>query len=122
MSAFGDVYEALRSMMIAAAPHAVVAVDRPGDLVLHTTNADPKTGKPVWFGAVAVKARYVAYHLFPLYSDLGLGADLSPAPGGATAGEVLLQLRQGGARTVRRTRRVDAAGGRSDRVGKIGPG
>lgn len=79
MSAFGDVYEALRSMMIAAAPHAVVAVDRPGDLVLHTTNADPKTGKSVWFGAVAVKARYVAYHLFPLYSDLGLGADLSPA-------------------------------------------
>lgn len=77
MSAFEAVYTRLRETMIAAAPKAVVASDLPGDLVLHTTNVDPKTGKPVWFGAVAIKASYVAYHLFPLYSTPQLGDELS---------------------------------------------
>lgn len=77
MTAFAPIYEALRAMMIAAAPKAVIASDLPGDLVLHTTDIDPKTGKPVWFGAVSTKRTYVAYHLFPLYSTPQLGHDLS---------------------------------------------
>lgn len=79
MSGFARVHETLRGMMIEAAPNAVIATDRPGDLVLHTTDVDPKSGKPVWFGAVTVKASYVAYHLFPLYSTPELGQDMSTA-------------------------------------------
>lgn len=77
MSPFETVYRTLRATMISAAPKAVIASDLPGDLVLHTTEVDPKTGKPVWFGAVTIKTSYVAYHLFPLYATPELGGNLS---------------------------------------------
>lgn len=78
MSDFGAIHETLRRLMISAAPNAVVATDQPGNLVLHTSEVDPKTGKPVWFGAVTIKKSYVAYHLFPLYTQPPLGETLSP--------------------------------------------
>lgn len=77
MTAFEPVFTALRSIMLAAAPDAVIATDQPGDFVLHTRRMDPKTGKPLWFGAVAIKTRYVAYHLFPLYTHPKLGTGMS---------------------------------------------
>lgn len=77
MSEFPLVHERLRRIMLDAAPGAVIAADRPGDLVLHTREIDPKTRRPVWFGAVSIKANYVAYHLFPLYSTPELGQDMS---------------------------------------------
>lgn len=78
MSDFADVFAELRRVMLDAAPGARVAKDAPGDLVLHAHDTDPCTGKPVWFGAVAVKRSYVAYHLFPLYEEPDLGRDLPP--------------------------------------------
>ncbi len=81
MSDFEQVFATLRRLMLEAAPKAIVAADRAGDLVLHTHELDPKTGKPVWFGAVAIKKSYVAYHLFPLYADPERGRDLSEALG-----------------------------------------
>ncbi|MBC2668513.1 hypothetical protein ACFOON_07225 [Novosphingobium piscinae] len=72
-------FAALRALMLDAAADQVVASDQPGDLVLHGRATDPRSGKPVWFGAVTLRARYVAYHLFPLYADPALGAALSPA-------------------------------------------
>lgn len=77
MSDFRLVYESLRRIMIDAAPGALIAADRPGDLVLHTGEIDPRTRKPVWFGAVSIKTSYVAYHLFPLYTTPELGRDMS---------------------------------------------
>lgn len=75
---FGAVFAALRQLMLAAAPGQRVASDRDGDLVVHSRHHDA-SGKPVWFGAVTVKKRYVAYHLFPLYTDPALGEGLSEA-------------------------------------------
>ena len=77
MSNFDEVCAELRRVMLEAAPGARVAKDEPGDLVLHAPDADPRTGKPVWFGAVTVKRSYVAYHLFPLYEDPDLGRHVS---------------------------------------------
>lgn len=78
MSDFTAVFDELRRLVLEAAPGARAAVDAPGDLVLHSRDTDPRTGKPIWFGAVAVKRSYVAYHLFPLYEDPDLGTALSP--------------------------------------------
>ena len=74
---FTATFDALRDLMLQAAPDQLLAKDEPGDLVLHSHRSDPKTGKPVWFGAVTLRKGYVAYHLFPLYSDPAIGADLS---------------------------------------------
>jgi hypothetical protein len=74
---FTATFAALRALMLAAAPDQLVASDQPGDLVLHSRRTDPKTGKPVWFGAVTLRKAYVGYHLFPLYTDPAIGADLS---------------------------------------------
>lgn len=74
---FGATFGVLRALMLDAAGDQHVVTDTAGDLVLHTRQLDPKTGKPVWFGAVSLRKSYVAYHLFPLYADPQLGADLS---------------------------------------------
>lgn len=81
MSDFGEVFATLRGLMIEAATGQIVAKDVPGDLVLHTDRSDPKTGRPVWFGAVATKKSYVAFHLFPLYEQPALAEGISPALG-----------------------------------------
>lgn len=79
MSDLGEVFSALRALMLETAPGQLVAKDVPGDLVLHTDRGDPKTGRPVWFGAVATKKSYVAFHLFPLYEQPALAEGISPA-------------------------------------------
>jgi hypothetical protein len=81
MSDFGEVFAILRQLMIEAAPGQLVAKDVPGDLVMHTDQSDPKTGRPVWFGAVATKKSYVAFHLFPLYEHPALAEGISPSLG-----------------------------------------
>jgi hypothetical protein len=77
MSNFDMVFATLRQLMLDAAPHLPPAKDEPGDFVVYSTRNDSKTGKPVWFGAVATKKSYVAYHLFPLYEKPGLGEGMS---------------------------------------------
>lgn len=79
MHAPGEVFARLRHLMLEAAPDQPVACDEPGNLVLHGRQPDLRTGKPVWFGAVATKARYVSYHLMPLYDDPSLGDGMSDA-------------------------------------------
>lgn len=76
---FDAVHARLRAVMLEAAAGQLVAVDEPGNLVVHTHGVDPKTGKPEWFGTVTIKKRYVAYHLIPLYADPSLADGLSPA-------------------------------------------
>lgn len=79
MTDFNEVFAALRTLMLAAGPTMIVARDDAGDLVLHESRQDPKTRKPIWFGAVAIKKSYVAFHLFPLYEQPALGDAISPA-------------------------------------------
>lgn len=79
MSDFDEVFSALRQLMLKAAPDEQVAKDEAGDLVVHTCRNDSKTGNPIWFGAVASKKSYVAFHLFPLYEQPALGESISPA-------------------------------------------
>lgn len=75
---FAATFAVLRELMLSAAGDQQRITDEPGNLVLHTRQIDPKTGKPVWFGAVTVRKSYVAYHVFPLYTDPGLAEGLSP--------------------------------------------
>lgn len=77
MSAFDKVFAQLRAIMLDAAGREVIARDEPGDLVIHRHATDPKTEKPLWFGAVTTKRSYVAFHLMPLYDDPSLGDGLS---------------------------------------------
>ena len=74
MSAFEDVYQRLRAVMLDAAAGQVVAVDEPGNLVVRTAQIDGKTGQPGWFGTVTIKKSYVAYHIMPLYTLTALEA------------------------------------------------
>lgn len=77
MSVFDEVFGTLRQIMLDSAAGQVVASDRPGELVVRTRRIDPKTGAPGWFGMVAIKKSYVAYHLMGLYEHPGLGAGIS---------------------------------------------
>lgn len=76
---FDAVHAELRAIMLAEAAGLTIARDAPGDLEVRTATADPKTGKPGWFGTVTIKKSYVAYHLIPLYEHPALADGLSPA-------------------------------------------
>ncbi len=76
---FADIYARLRMIMIEAAPAMTINRDEPGTLELRTSNIDPKTKQPGWFGTVTSKKSYVAFHLMPLYSAPELAKDISPA-------------------------------------------
>ena len=76
MSAFDPVFAQLRAIMLDAAGDQLTARDEPGDLLIHRRATDPRTGKPLWFGAVTTKRSYVAFHLMPLYDNPSLGDGL----------------------------------------------
>lgn len=63
---FEPVFDRLRALMLQHAEGMTVTRDRPGDLVIRTPVYDAR-GEPGWFGMVAIKKSYVAYHLLPLY-------------------------------------------------------
>lgn len=65
---FPAIFASLRKIMLAAAPAMVVTEDKPGVLTLKTTWIEARTKEPAWFGSIAIKKSYVAYHLMPLYS------------------------------------------------------
>ncbi|MEP9401721.1 hypothetical protein [Sphingomonas sp. VNH70] len=76
---YDAVFARLRDVMLGAATGQRIAIDEPGNLLLHTPRTDPKTGKPVWFGTVTTRKRYVAVHVIPLYDAPELADGLSPA-------------------------------------------
>ena len=75
---FALIHARLRAIMLAAAPTMIVNIDAPGSLELRTSEVDPKTKQPGWFGTVTTKKNYVAVHLMPLYFAPTLGAHISP--------------------------------------------
>ena len=80
-----DVFDALKGILARHADRLVVAVDEPGHYSLDTRHVMPN-GKTLWFGAVRLGKRYVAYHLMPIYVDATLSASV---------GEALSTRRQG---------------------------
>lgn len=68
---FQTVYHALRDLMIPYADELIVARDETGSLYIDTHHV-MKNKKPLFFGAVEIKKRYVSYHLMPIYVEPSL--------------------------------------------------
>jgi hypothetical protein len=83
---FEHIFAQLRDIMLAAAPGMVTTDDTPTNFTLKTTWIEARTKQPAWFGWIAIKKSYVAYHVMPLYSLPELN-DVVPAS--------LAQRRQG---------------------------
>ena len=73
---FAEIFAELRSVMLRVAGDLVVVRDGPGDLHIDTRHI-MKNKKPLFFGAVNIKKRYVGYHLMPVYVSPGLLDDVS---------------------------------------------
>lgn len=65
--------------MLQAAPGMVIAEDTPTSLTLKTPWIEARTKQPAWFGSIAIKKSYVAYHVMPLYSLLALNDAVPPS-------------------------------------------
>lgn len=76
--AFPEIFSTLRTLMLEAAPGMVVTQDTPTSFTLKTTWLEARTKEPAWFGWIAIKKSYVAYHIMPLYTLPALN-DLVPA-------------------------------------------
>ncbi|ADU13768.1 hypothetical protein [Asticcacaulis excentricus] len=75
---FPVLFETLKTLMLNAAPNMAVETASDGCLTVKTRWIEARTGEPAWFGWIAIKKSYVAYHLLPLYSLPELNA-LVPA-------------------------------------------
>lgn len=70
-------FDRLRTIMAPYGDQLVVLRDEPGDYYVNTPWARAD-GYVLMFGAVQTRARYVSYHLMPVYAAPELLADLSP--------------------------------------------
>ncbi|MEX1058476.1 MAG: hypothetical protein WED11_12135 [Natronospirillum sp.] len=77
MSEFAPLFEELRGIMLPYAEQLVCTVDDHNELSLDTRHL-MKNKKPLWFGGVQIKKRYVSYHLMPVYVNPKLLDGLSP--------------------------------------------
>ncbi len=65
---FLEIFVQLRAIMLDAAPGMAIAEDSAANLTLKTHWIEARTGQPAWFGWIAIKKSYVAYHIMPLYT------------------------------------------------------
>lgn len=63
---FDLVFAELRAILLDVARDLVIVRDEPGDIYIDTGHV-MKNKKPLFFGAVNIRKRYVAYHLMPVY-------------------------------------------------------
>ena len=61
------VFAELRQVLADRTSPLVVLRDEAGDFQVESTKTDPR-GKPMWFGAVQMRKRYVSFHLMPVYT------------------------------------------------------
>lgn len=73
-----QVFLDLRAIMLPYARRMDCTIDRDDELSVNTKHIQ-KNGKPLWFGGVQVKKRYVSYHLMPVYVNPQLLEGISPA-------------------------------------------
>ncbi len=71
MTDFPLVFAELRSIMCRYAKQLDCTIDNDDELNLYTKHIQGNK-KPLWFGAVQIKKRYVSYHLMPVYINPGL--------------------------------------------------
>jgi hypothetical protein len=77
MTEFTRVYQALSAIMQPYAEQLDCKTDSETDLYVDTRHV-MNNGKPLWFGGVQIKKRYVSYHLMPVYVNPDLLASLTP--------------------------------------------
>lgn len=77
MTDFGHLFEQLRRIMLPYARKLVCTVDRGGELHVDTKHI-MENKKPLWFGGVQIRKRYVSYHLMPVYVNPKLLEGMSP--------------------------------------------
>lgn len=66
---FAAAFDRLTGIMAPYADRLVVGTDEPGHFSPNTAHV---MKRPLFFGAVPIKKRYVSYHLMPVYSFLDL--------------------------------------------------
>ena len=76
---FPAIFATLRSLMLEAAPGMVVTNDTPTNFTLKTPWIEARTKQPAWFGWIAIKKSYVAYHIMPLYVLAALNDAVPPS-------------------------------------------
>jgi hypothetical protein len=76
---FPAIFATLRSLMLEAAPDMVVTDDTPTNFTLKTPWIEARTKQPAWFGWIAIKKSYVAYHVMPLYVLAALNDAVPPS-------------------------------------------
>lgn len=64
--ALEEVFERLRDILIPYANDLDLKIDTPDSVYIDTLHI-MKNKKPLFFGAVQIKKRYVSYHLMPVY-------------------------------------------------------
>lgn len=77
MTALAPVFADLRSVMLPYARKLDCKVDSDEELSVDTRHIH-ENRKPLWFGGVQIKKRYVSYHLMPVYLNPGLLEGISP--------------------------------------------
>lgn len=77
---FAEVYRHLHTVLEAYADTLVCTADTATDFALDTPHV-MANGKPLFFGAVQVKKRYVSFHLMPVYVEPALLDNMSAALG-----------------------------------------
>lgn len=77
MTDFAHLFAELRGVMRPYARELDCPVDRSDELSLATRHV-LENKKPLWFGGVQIKKRYVSYHLMPVYVNPALLEGMSP--------------------------------------------
>ncbi|MFK7966414.1 MAG: hypothetical protein AB8C46_20820 [Burkholderiaceae bacterium] len=75
--AFEDVFKGLKALLKPHTKTMDITHDEPGRFWVDTAHI-MSNGKPLFFGAVEIKKKYVSYHLMPVYVTPALLNDLSP--------------------------------------------
>lgn len=78
MTDFAHLFEELRGIMHPYARKLDCKVDCGDELYLDTKHI-LENKKPLWFGGVQIKKRYVSYHLMPVYVNPELLEGMSPS-------------------------------------------
>lgn len=76
---FPIVFADLRDLMTKAAPGMIITDETATNFTLKTAWIEARTQQPAWFGWIAIKKSYVAYHLMPLYSLPALNKLVPPS-------------------------------------------
>lgn len=77
MTDLADVFAELRAVLLPFARKLDCTIDKGDELYVNTRHIQ-ENKKPLWFGGVQIKKRYVSYHLMPVYVNPALLDGISP--------------------------------------------